>query len=954
VTVSGLPAGLTFDKKTGALVYDETKMKDGDYAFVISAKNVNGYKTDRVVAFQTAGYEPAEDAPEEWGETFHVGVACEGDCEFTAYSAKDSLTLGGLPSGLKLVKGTDAEGWPTYRLEGIPTKAGRSTVTWTAKHYVDGAQVEVKAKKFYMTVDGTPSKYVEVSSEDLPAGCKVTGSGIYAAGAKVALKATAAKGMVFAGWYSDYDFETPVECDADYRSPTLTITDMSQLADAYYPRFIGLKEDFCGGIWIDGWDGDSVPEGKVMVESESLPTVTVTGLPTGMAYNKTTGRIYVDCWDKLKAGSYAFVVSVKNAGGYKNDAVLSFQYDDPEDVPEDWPNGYALGQIVDEQVDGNMTGLPTGLKCVKGQDEFGETAYFITGVPTKAGRFTVKADGETYYMTVQGAPSRYVEVVVDGPSGCKATGSGVYAAGATVKTSATAAKGSVFANWNADTNALYNVYADYLGKDGDPRTAAQTWMLGTYMFEDEYVDILPLAPDERYVRLVARFADSGDDGLEEIVVHAADDLSDIGEAWNVRIDDETHTTFGDDCERIVVSVDSVSAPKLTVKGSVSGLTIKNYGTWAELYYDPNGKAMPKPGEYTLTFTAVNQSKATVTRTLTVRVPNELAIVDGLDVLANLDTSVEGHFAMTVGESMVDVYAEALEQLTTEYLKTDVGTLADKGITITGIAVKGLPSGVSCKDGYFSGVPTKAGVYTMTVTVTGTQWGKKVTATATAFFRVEAIDAFAVGTFNGGVADADGNEVGTISATVSDKGKLTSCKIVGLDGKATSVSLKTQSFLNAGEYYEIVGEDKDGEEYTFEIYPPLIEEGTGTVAIGGCMNVYFPDGRRGYANLNVWSDKTYKSAGMLPDIPSKGIEPEEWEDGLELLFKPAGAVTVKRNGKSGSARFELVTYNEENGWTGNMTVNVPDGTTEGYCRTFAVSLSIDLEVSPIEPYPYTEM
>jgi len=405
---------------------------------------------------------------------------------------------------------------------------------------------------------------------------------------------------------------------------------------------------------------------------------------------------------------------------------------------------------------------------------------------------------------------------------------------------------------------------------------------------------------------------------------------------------------------VVVTVDSVSAVKLTVKGAPSGITVQNYGTWAALYYDSSGKTQPKPGEYTMTLTAVNQSKQTVTRTVVVRVPNQLAIVGETDVLMNLDTSVEGHFELTVGETMEAVYADDPEQLTLDYIETDAGTLAEAGIAISSIAVSGLPAGVTCKNGVFSGSPTKAGVYTMTFTVTCLYEGKTVKTTATAFFRVDAIDTTCVGTFNGGVIDADGNEAGTISATVSDKGKLTSCKVIDLKGKSTSISLKEQVFSDDGDYYTIFGEDKDGEEYTFEIYPPVIEEGTETVAIGGCMNVSFPDGRRGYADLNVWSDKAYKAAGMLPNFPAKGVAPDEWDDDLELLFKPAGAVTVKRNGKSGSARFELVTYSETDGWTGNMTVNVPDGTDEGYCRTFGVAVSDNLEVSEIEDYPYTEL
>jgi len=536
ITVAGLPKGLVYDKTSETLAYDGAKMKDGNYAFVVSAKNANGYRTDRVVAFVSEGHSGEKD-PLDWGETYCVGKSCRIACDaFAALSAKDTLSVSGLPSGLKLVKDKDERGWPVYWIEGTPTKAGRFTVKWKETHAP--AKVEVQ---YYMTVDGTPSQYVEASAGDLPDGCKVTGSGVYDAGKKITLKATAAKGLVFAGWYLDAEFGTPAEADADYRNPTLTLTELPDGRTTYYPRFIEIRDDFCGEIAIVGWDGEGVPEGTVMVASESLPTVTASGLPAGLAFDKKTNALVFN-EAKMKAGDYAFVLSAKNAGGYRNDRVVTFRYE-AEPLYEPWGADYAVGRmVVDEPLDFEartekdtlkVSGLPSGLKLVTGsaEDEEGgrRPTYSLSGVPTKAGRYLVTwtetryaEDGRgrlvkdaaasvtvKFALIVRGAPSRYVEVVAEGPDGCKVTGSGVYAAGATVKTSATASKACDFAGWYAEdedeeghlvTNAFDNIYAEFLGKDSDYRLPSQTWLCGTYEEDGEVMDTVPTV-------LVGRFVD---------------------------------------------------------------------------------------------------------------------------------------------------------------------------------------------------------------------------------------------------------------------------------------------------------------------------------------------------------------------------------------------------------------------------------------------------------------
>ena len=83
----------------------------------------------------------------------------------------------------------------------------------------DGDILSTKAK--WQIVVTNDAEYVAVFKKipyllglaDPADGGKVTGSGVYAVGKKANLSATAAKGYVFAGWYTDPEFEDIV-CDA--------------------------------------------------------------------------------------------------------------------------------------------------------------------------------------------------------------------------------------------------------------------------------------------------------------------------------------------------------------------------------------------------------------------------------------------------------------------------------------------------------------------------------------------------------------------------------------------------------------------------------------------------------------------------------------------------------------------------------------------------------------------
>ena len=221
------------------------------------------------------------------------------------------IKVSGLPSGIKfyaketVVKATKTT--PAYTIAantiyGIAPKratTGPATVTVTVKNagkYAitrkyqlsiiegeaggDSAEVVSDALKFY-------SLAVDLSDDF--AG-KVTGPGVYQAGKKVTVKATANKGYVFNGWYMGEELLTQA---ASY-SFTMPETDV-----ALYAKFVTAEEDAASiALSVDALGGEISPEAIISVtnmcgvalkwsvatEALSQPKVTVSGLPAGLKF----------------------------------------------------------------------------------------------------------------------------------------------------------------------------------------------------------------------------------------------------------------------------------------------------------------------------------------------------------------------------------------------------------------------------------------------------------------------------------------------------------------------------------------------------------------------------------------------------------------------------------------------------------------------------------------------
>ena len=235
-SVSGLPSGLRFNAKTLAIT-GAVKAKDRDYVVKVSVKNASGYT---------------------WKQTFTLTVANNA---VTGISAGDPTT------------------------SGVPVTLSCDETMGTVKG--TGVYALVRDKK-----TGVWSK-------------------------KVSISASAKKGHVFAGWYADRFFRTPATFwtgsgkslkEKDYResSQSITVTGPTCL----FARFVeksaagdpvtGLAyvgAGYCGtdpSTEIETWyQGVKLPEHgcSFVFTSASLPTVTVSGLPAGVKFDKASQRL---------------------------------------------------------------------------------------------------------------------------------------------------------------------------------------------------------------------------------------------------------------------------------------------------------------------------------------------------------------------------------------------------------------------------------------------------------------------------------------------------------------------------------------------------------------------------------------------------------------------------------------------------------------------------------------
>ena len=242
---------------------------------------------------------------------------------------------------------------------GAATKEGTYQVA--VSYFENGRTV---TKIYPLFVDKAPC--LTVSAVAGPGGTVRGGGDVYA-GKTVTLKATANKGYVFAGWYHDASCTRPyygyTSSFDDYRNPSLPITNGYSWDDELdlYAKFVPVEEDFVE-IYINRLEDlyqtkeEMRSDVRIDVESESLPTVKVKGLPPGLKFTTkviekndifhSPNSIY---GTPTKSGIYTVAVTATTAGRKTATSNIVFTVANP-DLNE------RILKVACDPVEGKVTG----------------------------------------------------------------------------------------------------------------------------------------------------------------------------------------------------------------------------------------------------------------------------------------------------------------------------------------------------------------------------------------------------------------------------------------------------------------------------------------------------------------------------------------------------------------------------------------------------------------------
>ena len=349
---------------------------------------------------------------------------------------------------------------------------------------------------------------------------------------------------------------------------------------------------------------------------------------------------------------------------------------------------------------------------------------------------------------------------------------------------------------------------------------------------------------------------------------------------------------------------SGSTPKITLKGLPTGLKYDAKTGFV------SGKAT-KPGVYKVTVSATNATvKKPVTAMFEIVVPNLRS-----EVLPELRAETDAYGVVMCGV--------ALDPELVNYAP------AEDGWTVK---VSGLPAGLKydVKTGKITGVPTKAG--TFTVTFTATKKGVKEKQTATITLKTEALPTWATGTFMGSVkcrveSGELEEELGSATMTVAANGKISGK--IALEG--TNWTFSAASFSRV-ERVERVEESPSSEVGSRKSFVVEAVAKAGKVTMPVVLEVAACDGAPALPNgvaegtfgdgevmmwRNVWKDKATATEAKATIAGFEGVYAVSMEDGGYLSLTVGKNGDVKASGKLAdgtkvSATSPLM-YDDEAGW-----------------------------------------
>lgn len=597
------------------------------------------------------------------------------------------------------------------------------------------------------------------------------GNKSYEPGAKVSVRATANKGSAFVGWFIEG------ECVSTSASYSYVATDE---ATELVAEFVSAKDDYLQvsaenvhldrGEKVEGWYENVGYSPYFQYESCSTVTLSVKGLPPGVKFSAATKTF---SGSPTKDGVYYVTISAKNANGYQHSAIgvwtvgvvpiglgdydnigidwdsFGEDYYDEESgewrwVPISWRTGedvhFSFYYAVEDDVDIlSVSGLPSGLKepICPPDVPCGHPPWTYHGKLTKPGVYTVNVTARIgnasirkarKTIIVEDAGCVYLDLVSADPLRGSVSGAGVYPIGKKAKISAKSARNFYFAGWYCD-EGLEEPFEDYES--------------GNYLKASASVEVDAHTPQVLYARFIAREEDSV--------------MFDIEDEWVVE------TRWGKD--RFYISVHSETEAKVAAKGLPSGMKL-SYAGWGKWRITADPSKL-KPGVSDVSLTAKTATGLTVTKNLRVVVPNLRS-----RVFSGLNYS-DSAYTLTVGVGSDSCY-DGCGCGTSSWIAFEYDESFKLSIT-------GLPSGLKyrAENGYVEifGTPTKAGVYTVTLTARDGNYTEKATFT----INVNPLPEYAVGTFNGVLKDVDsGDVVGSFVFTAAANGKQ-SVKVVTKHG-----------------------------------------------------------------------------------------------------------------------------------------------------------------------------
>lgn len=475
-----------------------------------------------------------------------------------------------------------------------------------------------------------------------------------------------------------------------------------------------------------------------------------------------------------------------------------------------------------------VTGLPAGLKFTakdvlkKGsKTEVEIPANTIYGTPSKSGIYVASVTATT---AGKKSVTKTVKFIVRAPG-----------------------EALVDVSWDASLGKVTGLGVCAVGKSLTLKATANK----NYVFAGWYLDAGFTVPAEGSVDyrnasfavagggadkvLYARFAPSDDDTA---LAANVDDRYELNGEWSMKVD-----------------ISSLSLPAVSVKGLPAGLK-----------FDAKSfviSGVPTaPGSYKVVLSLKNSTvKTAVSQSFVIDVANiESPYLEGVDY-------AEDAYVYRGGVSVL----------------WDIGSCARQGYAVS--AVKGLPAGLkfSAKTGLVEGVPTKAGSYTVTITLKN---GRQ-TSVATVTMTVEGFEQWAFGSFDGGSVS------GRVQLSVASSGKISGKLQEG--GVVYSMSADSYSAYVDGTYLADVTASwsfKDGKTTvkTNETWTVAVSRGdVGGVVASGRFDAW----------QNLWSQKEWKDRGALL-FGRQGMEmalPGDvygLADGesVSLVVKPNGTVSAK--------------------------------------------------------------